>query len=354
MLKVINSLAKRIETKWREVDNNCYKFADIVLKELDEKELIDNFNFYDINNLLDEHEVKNVQIASEFSELHLKLFDNGKFYIEILNWIDNDTSIHDHGFAGVLVQLQGTGINAMYSFEEEEKVSHNLKLGSVKLDKVEISSKGCVRVIPCGREEKHAVFHIEQPTISLIIRTHPITELSPQLNYFPPYVLIDHSATSLIFNKRLKYFRILSRLNKQLFQDQLQSTINSMSYTESYWMLLKLSKLLFDKDHIKIVKQFVNSAKGSKVRRIREKLVTSVYARRMSMTLIDEIKPLLNEREERLLITAIAASYSKDDFGIMSRDLNIGHNKDEVYAILKSNVGINFVDVFNNSYKALT
>lgn len=334
MFDSITMLAQNIETRWRADDYNCYTFAEIAKSELDKLDLPSSFSFKGLIDILDNHEMSKVQIASEFSELHLKLFDNTRFYIEVLNWWNNDTSIHDHGFAGVLLQLEGSSLNAIYSFDETDEVSHNLSLGDIKLTEAYISQKGDCRIIPCGRKEKHAVLHLEKPTTSLIVRTHPIMELSPQLNYFPPALRVNHSATDILFNKKIKYFRLLSMIDAAECRAQMLHELKQLSLTEQFWFILKLSKIIYQPDNIDLLSEYVDSGKSEKEKERKIKVVSAVTLRKTSQFFIDEIKPFCDDREQRLLLSCLAASYNQADRDKLLDKLEISNFEDTLTSIL--------------------
>jgi len=323
MLKEIEVLADKIEARWRRDDYSCYSFANIAKSEMDLADITSLFSFNQLNSLLNLNALNKIQIASEFSELHMKLFDNGKFYIELLNWWDKDTSIHDHGFSGVLLQLQGSALNTIYSFDEETEVSHNLSIGSIKLTEAYISKTGDCRIIPFGRTEKHAVLHLEQPTVSLIVRTHPITELSPQLNYFPPFLRVNHSATDISFNKKIKYFKLLSMIDAETCRSQFLQELKCSSATEQFWLMIKMSEFLYHPGNIDLLQDYVDASETDNEKNLKLKLVSSVTQRRSSQFIIDKIKPLYTESNDRLFLSCLASSYSSEDRTVIFSKMGI-------------------------------
>lgn len=337
MMQSIERLAAAIEADWKKADYSCYRFSEIALRELKKHDLVGKFSFSTLNRLLDEAAIRNIQIASEFSELHFKLFDNGRFYVEVLNWWDKDTSIHDHGFAGVLLQLEGTALNALYSFENESEVlSQTLRFGSVKLIGAELSRKGDVRVIPYGRAEKHAVTHIERPTISLIVRTHPVADISPQLNYFPPSVLANHSASDIPLNKRVKYFKLLAEMDAAQFKSQLLETLEQSSHTESFWLLMKLGGLIFKPGRVELLRDWAGVCAPPQERATREKIIAAVAARKSSQFIVDRVKPLFRDYETRLFLAGLSAAYSLEERARMMGMLGLEYSADKVEAIRKA------------------
>lgn len=337
MMDSINKLAADLDARWRLADYSVYKFAELALEEIPKHDFVGQFSFAELNRILDLPEIRQIQIASEFSELHFKLFDNGRFYIEILNWWDRDTSIHDHGFAGALLQLEGAALNALYDFENEgEVLSQTLRFGEVKLAAAQLSRKGDLRGIPYGRTEKHAVIHIERPTISMIVRTHPVADISPQLNYFPPNVLANHSSSDLALSKRIKYFKLLAEMDAVEFRSQLLETLGRSSRTDSFWMLMKLGELIFKPGRVELLRDWLAAAPSSAEREVRVKLISAVAARKSSQFIVDRVKPLFRDYETRLFLAGLAAAYNIEERGRMMKLLGLEYGEAKVEAIRKA------------------
>jgi hypothetical protein len=322
MIPYIQEVARRIDARWNAVNNCGHAFPDIVLEEIDADRIVESFDFKQIGALLDQNQLRPIQIVSEFSDLHLKLFDNGKFYVEILNWWDDDTAIHDHGFSGVLIQLCGSALNSLYQFTPgPTPTGQTLTFGEVKLKDAFVSEKGDVHRIPPGRDEIHAVLHLEKPTCSLIIRTHPITEFSPQLNYFPPFLCANHSATDLIFNKRIKFLKLLDAISKDEFDSQLLELLRTASLAETFWYLLKLNKQIFRSDRASLLRRIYNESPSERKPYV-EKIIASVIGRRASQYKIDNLKPHETDKAKRLQLAIEASCYSNDDRQLMSQIFN--------------------------------
>ena len=252
------------------------------------------------------------------------------------------------------MQLSGSALNALYSFAPGQVISQNLKLGQIQLEDAFISKRGDVRAITCGRVEKHAVFHLEQPTTSLIIRTHPVSEVSPQLNYFPPNVLVDHSATGLIFNKRLKYFRMLSKIDPKTFREQVEVFLEESSPTNAFWLLLKLSNLLFTKPHIDLLSRYSERSATAEIKNLRDKIIASVCSRYSSQYLIDKIKPSFSNPDDRLAISCLAAAYTQESFSLLAIKMGLPTNREETVSRIRIQVAREYLDQYDFACRVLS
>jgi hypothetical protein len=108
----------------------------------------------------------------------ITVFHDPRFYIDVLTWIDGTTSIHEHAFSGAFGVLQGASLHARYAFHSERRYSEHLMLGRTERTAVELLAAGDVRPIWAGAGSAHALFHLDRPSLSVVVRT-PKTVLVP-------------------------------------------------------------------------------------------------------------------------------------------------------------------------------
>ncbi|MFT5548102.1 MAG: hypothetical protein ACI9CO_000014 [Candidatus Azotimanducaceae bacterium] len=325
---VLNDIALEIERRWKCFDY-CYRiFPETVLGVTGEYGHFESLDIFDLLDHFSNYSKRSIQTISSFSDLQFKLYDNGIFFVELLIWTGSDTSIHDHGFTGVLYQLSGESIVSTYSFMEQNKVSQNITLGKLKLKDASYSSSGSYRVIPPGREEVHMVTHIDSPTISLIIRTHDIPELSPQLNYFPRNLMLSHSELDVLYRKKIRLVNILFEVDSGKARLALKDLTTGISTSELFWLLVKLSSFFFDPNNLELLKDIVCSSSEESERLTRESIVSTVAFMRSSSYLLNVVKPNITDNEDRKVISAIASSFSMNEKKLIFQKLGIGHSKD--------------------------
>lgn len=114
----------------------------------------------------------------------ITVFHDPRFYIDVLTWIDGTTSIHEHAFSGAFGVLQGSSLHARYTFHAERRYSEQLLLGRTARVDSELLVAGEVRPIWAGARSAHALFHLDRPSVSIVVRT-PKTAVVPlvQLEY---------------------------------------------------------------------------------------------------------------------------------------------------------------------------
>lgn len=252
--------AKLIEEKWLKSENSYEEFPSIVLSEFQD---FDFFYFSELSNLpeiLDDASIRKLQGPSSFSDLYYRIFDNGKFWIEILNWWGLDINIHDHDFSAVQFQLAGESFNTVYSFTDQQKIP-NLTYGSFDIKRVELWQPGDYSVVKPGRSEPHNVVHLNIPSVSLLIRTHPHSSYGPQNNYFPPNLRANYGLADNYFRKKIALLRLLSKGDKEKFFKTFKTIVSNQSSSENLFTIIKMTDVLFSKQNENLLIDFSDSKK---------------------------------------------------------------------------------------------
>jgi len=137
------------------------------------------------------HLVRQEDPRSIFGSPPLTLWRSREFFVSALFWFDGTTSVHQHAFSGAFRVLVGGSIHAPYKFSLGEEVTHRLILGDLQLDGPELLRVGDVRAIEPGNQFIHGLFHLERPSVTLVVRTYGQPMHEPQYNYLRPGVGYD-------------------------------------------------------------------------------------------------------------------------------------------------------------------
>jgi hypothetical protein len=232
--------------------------------------------------------------------MYLLLWHNGRFHVEVLNWWGSDINIHDHNFSGIQMQLAGTSLNIVYQSDVEARSTRYTERW-IRVNRAEIWKPGDRSIVRPGGTEPHTVHHLSIPTVSLLFRTIPIDEYSPQLNYFPPSVSASYTIADVIFRKKLNALRVLAEGNPADFQRTFREITASNSLTENLFTLIKLTDILFDSKHTDLLVEYAD-------RGINERRSVEVASyRRATEFLLETLKPREGLSEEEALSLAILA-----------------------------------------------
>jgi hypothetical protein len=250
-------VAAAIDREWRAYDNNCEAFPEIVWRLTDDLDVSALGELAELTALLDHPYVASIQEPSTFSDLYLKLYDNGRFWIEVLNWWGSDINIHDHNFSGIQFQLAGSSLNVVYRFDIEMRLT-NLDVGVLAIAKAEIWNAGTRSVVQPGRVEPHNVSHLDSPTVSLLIRTHPVALYGHQSNYLPPDLTGNYGVADIVFRKKVGALRLAARGDIARFNSMFAEVITTGTHADNLFTMLKTADVLFHPDHVGLVSDYAS------------------------------------------------------------------------------------------------
>lgn len=156
---------------------------------------------------------RQVNVDGGFGQPAIQVYVTQRWYIEVLHWLDGTTAIHDHGFNGAFHVLAGASIHARYRFVEEHRRGARLRLGRVERDGVELLQAGDVRAIHEGAALIHSLFHLDRPSVTVVVRTTHVPGAAPQLSYLPPGLAYDESYSTEALARKLQACVALRRLD---------------------------------------------------------------------------------------------------------------------------------------------
>jgi hypothetical protein len=162
----------------------------------------------------------------------------------------------------------GSSIHSWYEFDLQEKINHFTEIGNINLKAVDLLTVGDVQEIAAGREYIHGLFHLDQPSATVVVRTHSSPLHLPQFSYHKPFLAVDpffeepnttkklQCVTAMIRSKYAETdrlvaemletadfqttFRILSAVRGYFQGDQLEQMFNVDSSKEKFERLLEI------------------------------------------------------------------------------------------------------------------
>jgi hypothetical protein len=153
-------------------------------------------------------------LDAKFGEPPVTVYSHPRFRIEALFWNTATTSIHQHGFSGAFTVLAGSSIQSHYTFKANDRVSDYLLLGALEPHSIRVLRPGDVEPIEPRDRLIHAVYHLNAPSVSLVIRTHETPGAKPQFEYFRPGLAIDPFFADPLEKRQLQMLRLLSETNR--------------------------------------------------------------------------------------------------------------------------------------------
>jgi hypothetical protein len=192
MVPYIQSLGERIEQAWLDHSYNEEIFAQLVTDVLANELPCEHLKAEDIIDwVFSPRQPFRQPVGNLFGEPPVMLFQAPRFYIEALFWLSGTTAIHEHAFSGVFAVLAGSSVHSHWHFKPERTINSRMLCGSMERVSTEILRPGGMRPIYSGDRLIHQLFHLEMPSVTLVVRTYEERHHLPQYQYLPPGLAID-------------------------------------------------------------------------------------------------------------------------------------------------------------------
>lgn len=183
-------LGSEIDAAWQRVGRDEHQFPEIALAALRSFQP-PRLNVEDLGRFLLTTKVRQ-QPQTKFSNLPVMLFRGDGFHLEILVWTKATTTIHQHRFSGAFRLLEGSSLQSGFRFTESKRINSHLLLGDIEMLGMQLVSVGdCFPIVP-GREGLiHSLFHLDEPSMTLVARTGWDHEAGPQYDLVRPGIAFD-------------------------------------------------------------------------------------------------------------------------------------------------------------------
>lgn len=192
-LSRIAAVCDRIEREFRgcHYDHAC--FPAIAERHLRESALHEGYrlDFEELTRwMIEPGHVRPTDGVRRFSDLPVTVARGTGFSVDLLVWAAGTPAIHQHSFSGAFTVLQGSSIHAHFELATRDRVGDGMRLVTCRLIGAELLTTGGVRVIAAADGLTHSTFHLDEPTVSLVVRTDHEPWTAPQFMVLPPHYAV--------------------------------------------------------------------------------------------------------------------------------------------------------------------
>lgn len=155
-----------------------------------------------------------VDLRAAFGQPPLTLYRGGGFRIEALFWTDGVPDIHQHAFSGAFHVLEGSSLHTLWKFSPHCRFNSRLVGGDLRIAGVELLACGATRQIFAGPEYIHATFHLDRPSVTIVVRTNSEPGALPQYTYLRPGLAFSEDPEDATAKRRIQLLRMLAKAGK--------------------------------------------------------------------------------------------------------------------------------------------
>ncbi len=213
-MELFQRLGAEIEDVWREQNYNEEVFPKLAAEALGRANLPSKLSAWEVIEwTLRQSELPpQKDPTGNFGDPPITIFVAPRFYIDVYFWLDGTTQIHQHSFCGAFQVLLGSSIHSWYEFDRTESVNMFVETGEMSLKVCELLKVGDVQKILAGRQYIHSLFHLDQPSATIVVRTEKSPLHLPQFSYHKPYIatdpFFDHQTTTKKLQSLVPLFRV--------------------------------------------------------------------------------------------------------------------------------------------------
>jgi len=277
-----SQLGERIEARWRERG-----YADTALPPIAEEELLrrpphEHVSAWDLAQLGRNPRTMPQQGSPGFGQPPLAVWGSETMYIEVLYWLQATTAIHQHSFSGAFAVLEGSSLHTQYRFKPDRKVSSDLHIGQLVWTSSELLTRGSVHQIGSGPQFIHALFHLDHPSVSVVVRNYSDADASPQLGYLPPGIGIETLVEPRV-ERALELYRMLVDIGRLEDAEQIVRGIASQpDLMSAYLALATIGDSVAERQIAERIRKRARTRHGPVIDTIAEALEHQEEARRVT------------------------------------------------------------------------
>jgi hypothetical protein len=249
MIRYFQRLGGDIERAWSGESYNEEIFSQIVFDTL---KLAPPSDYVEVSEIIDWifgsfQEFQQPSHRDLFGEPPIMLFQAPRFYIEVLFWLSGTTEIHEHAFSGVFAVLAGSSVHSHWRFVTERTINSRMLTGRLERVSTELLSPGSMRPIHSGDRLIHQLFHLNVPSVTIVVRTYQDRDHLPQYKYLPPGLAIDPEDRDGRRTRRLMLLDGMARGQIDGLRKYARSLVDTCEMETLYYMFSTLTRRQVDK-----------------------------------------------------------------------------------------------------------
>jgi len=245
-MELFQQLGAEVEALWLEKNYNEENLPAIAADALRRADLPSKLSAWDVIawSLKQKELPPQRDLHGNFGDPPITIYSGPRFHVDVYFWFDGTTAIHQHGFCGAFQVLLGSSIHSWYEFERHEVVNTFCETGEMSLKLCELLEVGDVQEILPGRQYIHALFHLEQPSATIVVRTDKSPLHQPQFSYHKPSLAIDPFFEQSTTTKKIQTMSALIRAKRPDADALITEYLETSDLQTTFLILMRLRGML--------------------------------------------------------------------------------------------------------------
>lgn len=230
-------LGRTVLERWKRVNFSLEKFPGIAKAALEERPPAEHVELSALVREFLLNDEQPLQSQSGFGQPEIIAYEHPRFYIQLLFWMEGTTDIHQHEFSGAFHVMHGSSIHALYDFDNGRSITPHLKLGDVRMKNIELLETGRTVPIISGPACIHSLFHLDTPSVTVVVRTQHDPGTGPQFNLLPPHLAIDPMHSDTLTMRRKQLLDVLEQVESPDYAELVGDMLADLDLERGFYIL---------------------------------------------------------------------------------------------------------------------
>jgi hypothetical protein len=191
VLATFAKIGDRLEEAHRRVDYDEDAFVELSEAMVVRERLHRRFDLGTLARDLLCHPTTFAAFDDPFGQPPVTVYRGRSFFIDLIFWLESTTAIHQHGLTGTFQVIAGSSLHTTYRWKTRRTLNSRFEVGRTTRVESEHLQPGDFRRILRGDRFIHGLFHLDHPSVSMVVRTHYDDRARPPYTYHVPWFRFD-------------------------------------------------------------------------------------------------------------------------------------------------------------------
>src|SRR4029077_5866317 len=113
----------------------------------------------------------------------------------------------------------------------------HLRVGRLRMIETQLLETGSIVPIVSGSSHIHSLFHLDTPSISVVIRTHSDPGTGPQFTYLPPHLAVDPFHHDALTARRKQLLDVLEKTDDSAYATLVREMAGTLDFERGFFAL---------------------------------------------------------------------------------------------------------------------
>ena len=245
-MELFDRLGDDVEQAWRNANYDELRLPAIAKQSLIEHDLPSKLTPWDVLEwaMMRPELPPQADPNASFGDPPITVYSGARFHIDVYFWFQGTTATHQHAFSGAFQVFAGSSIHSWYEFFDDDHVNVYMKYGRLELKVCELLKVGDVQEIIAGNEYIHSLFHLDDPSVTIVVRTNKSPMFLPQYSYQKPHVAIDPFFVQNSMTRKIQSTAALLKAKRPDANDKIIEMLGQLDIHQTYHVLSSLRPML--------------------------------------------------------------------------------------------------------------